>query len=287
MKIVKKIILTGDDFGLSLQVNRAIEQAHQQGALTTASLMVGASAAADAVERARRVPSLRVGLHLVLVDGAPVLPPGAVPDLVDGKGQFSSHLIKSGIGFFFRPKVRRQLEAEVRAQFQAFQKTGLYLDHVNTHHHMHLHPTVSELLLRVGREYGMRAVRLPYEPPLPSWKASKKPLWGRLWAWFLLSQWIALLRRRLRREGIFSNHFVFGMNDSGHLDLNLVLRFLEYLPQGVTEIYFHPSIDSSQETGGFTGDGSRQAELEALTSPLLRDTLESSGIEAIAFSDLR
>jgi len=284
---MNKIILTGDDFGLSLQVNRAIEQAHQQGVLTTASLMVGGSATGDAVERARRLPSLRVGLHLVLVDGSPVLPPSAVPDLVDGKGQFSSHLIKAGIDFFFRPKVKQQLEAEVRAQFQAFQKTGLSLDHVNAHHHMHLHPTVSGLLLRVGREYGMRAVRLPYEPLLPSWRASKRPLFGRLWAGLLLSQWTALLRRRLRREGIFSNHFVFGMNDSGHLDLSLVLRFLKYLPQGVTEIYFHPAIDPSRGTAGFTGDISQQAEFEALTSPILRDALESSGIETIAFSDLR
>ncbi len=148
---MKKLIVTGDDFGLSLPVNEAIEEAHRRGILNTASLMVGAEATADAVDRASRLPSLHVGLHLVLVEGSPVLPPQAVPDLVNRQGKFSSHLVRAGINFFLWPEVRRQLEAEIRAQFQAFQKTGLPLDHVNGHHHMHLHPTVLGLLLKVGR----------------------------------------------------------------------------------------------------------------------------------------
>jgi len=89
---MRKLIVTGDDFGLAVPVNEAIEEAHRRGILTTASLMVGAGAAADAVERARQLPTLRVGLHLVLVEGRPVLPPREIPDLVDGRGEFSTRL---------------------------------------------------------------------------------------------------------------------------------------------------------------------------------------------------
>ncbi|MFI4922491.1 MAG: ChbG/HpnK family deacetylase, partial [Burkholderiales bacterium] len=64
---MKRLIVTADDFGASLPVNEAIEQAHQNGILNTASLMVGAAAAPDAVERAKHMPSLKVGLHVVLV----------------------------------------------------------------------------------------------------------------------------------------------------------------------------------------------------------------------------
>src|SRR2546427_12782693 len=124
---MRKLIVTGDDFGLAVPVNEAIEEAHRRGVLTTASLMVGAGAVADAVERARRLRTLRVALHLVLVEGHPVLPPREFPDLVDSRGEFATRLGGAGLNFFFRPGVRRQLEAEIRAQFEAFTKTGLPL----------------------------------------------------------------------------------------------------------------------------------------------------------------
>ncbi len=283
---MKKLIITGDDFGLSLPVNEAIEEAHRRGILTTASLMVGAKATADAVERAKRIPSLKVGLHLVLVDGLPVLPPQAVPDLVTEKGEFSSHLVCAGINFFFRLKVRQQLEKEIRAQFQAFHETGLFLDHVNSHHHIHLHPTILGLILKVGREYGMRAMRLPSEPPLPSWRASRKALLRKLMAWLCLFPWLTLLKARLREADLRWNNFIFGMNDSGHMQLDLVLRFLQYLPEGVTEIYFHPATHPLLEIDLNLKENLLLAEFEVLTNPSLRKALQASDIQTIAFSDL-
>ena len=169
---MKKIIVTGDDFGLAVPVNEAIVGAHRNGILTAASLMMGERFSQDAVKRAREHPSLKVGLHLVLVEGTPVSAPRQIPDLVDANGAFSTHLVRAGFRFFFHPRIRRQLETEIRAQFEAFQNTGLALDHANAHNHMHLHPTVLRLMLNVGKDYGLRAVRLPCEPPVRSWKAS-------------------------------------------------------------------------------------------------------------------
>jgi hopanoid biosynthesis associated protein HpnK len=283
---VKKIIITADDFGLSGGVNEAILEAHRSGVLTTASLMVGGRAAKDAIVHAQQVPSLRVGLHLVLVDGSPLLPPRAVPDLVDSRGEFSSHLFRAGVNFFFRPKVRQQLEREIRVQFEAFLKNGLPLDHVNCHHHIHLHPTVGALILKVGREFGLRAMRYPYEPVFPSFLASRKALAGKLLSRLFLLPWLALLRNQMRQAGVHSNHFLFGMNDSGNMNLNLVLRFLRYLPQGISEIYFHPASRRSPELERTMASYHFQEEFAALTSPVLRQTLRASGIQCIGFSDL-
>ncbi len=281
---MKKLIITADDFGISLPVNEAIERSHCGGVLNCASLMVGAKAAEDAVERARRLPTLNVGLHLVLVDGAPFLPAREIPRLVDEEGRFSSRLVLSGIRFFLRQSVRRQLEAEIRAQFEAFRKTGLNLDHVNTHHHLHLHPTVLGLILKVGRDYGMRAVRFPYEPPWPSWRASRRGLGRKLFLWLFLSPWLVFLKNRLKREHVRSNHFIFGLNDSGNINPDLILGILRSLPPGVTEIYFHPSIpDIDPGKGGCPP----LREFETLTDPRLRQALLTSGIQRIAFSDLQ
>ncbi|MBI4595555.1 MAG: hopanoid biosynthesis-associated protein HpnK [Candidatus Tectomicrobia bacterium] len=283
---MKKLIITGDDFGLALPVNEAIEEAHVNGILTAASLMVGARAAADAVERAHRLPSLGVGLHLVLVEGLPILPPESIPDLIGSDGEFSSHRVRAGINFFFKPGVRRQLAAEIRSQFQAFRTTNLPLDHVNSHNHMHLHPTVLSIILKVGKEFGLKTIRVPYEPLLPSWLASRKGLFRKLVSWLFLSPWIFLLHRRLRRAQLRSNKFVFGMNDSGNMQLLHLLRFLHCLPEGVSEIYFHPATRRCPEIERTMPDYHHEAELEALTSPVTRQTLSSLGIEKITFSDL-
>jgi hopanoid biosynthesis associated protein HpnK len=283
---LKRLIVTGDDFGASGAVNEAIEQAHQRGILNTASLMVGAEAADDAVERARRLPSLRVGLHLVLVCGRPVLPAAQVPDLVGADGAFSTRLVRSGVRFFFRPRVRRQLAAEIRAQFERFKATGLTLDHVNAHNHMQLHPTVLGLMLRIGADYGLRAVRLPREPFLASWRATGEGLFRRAANDLLLRPLLAAHRRRIARAGMMCNDYVFGMNDSGAVDRNRLLGFLAHLPEGISEIYCHPAtgpwagMEAAAERYRFAD------ELAALTDAAVAAAIPRLGIERTAFGAL-
>lgn len=282
-----KIIVTGDDFGLAEPINVAIEQAHRQGILTCASLMVGGPSSADAVDRATRLPSLKVGLHLVLVEGKAVLPPAAIPDLVDTRGEFSTELVGAGINFFFRPGIRRQLEDEIRAQFAAFQKTGLPMDHANAHNHMHLHPTILSLIMKVGQDFGLRAIRLPFEPPLRAWHASGNQLAGRLSSSLFLSPWIRLMRFRLRRAGLRFNDYIFGMTDSGAMTADLLVKLIEHLPpHGTTEIYFHPAIRRCPEIDRTMPRYRHEEEYRTLISAAVMEALMRAGVERIAFGDL-
>ncbi len=283
---MKKLIVTGDDFGLAEPVNEAIVEAHRSGILTAASLMVSGAAAPDAVRRAHAVPSLRVGLHLVLVEGRPVLPPAKVPDLVGADGCFSRHLVRSGFRYFFHPRVRAQLEAEITAQYEAFRETGLLLDHVNAHNHMHLHPTVLSSLIRIGRDYGIRSVRFPYEPPLRSWRASRRALFSKLAWWGFLAPWLAIMKCRLHREGVQTNDYIFGMADSGHLARELLIRLLGQVPTGITEIYSHPAARRCPEIDLTMPDYRHEEEFAALTDPGVLEALKGNGIDRCAFSDL-
>jgi hopanoid biosynthesis associated protein HpnK len=283
---LKKVIITGDDFGLALPVNEAIIAAHERGALTAASLMVGEKYFPDAVERARRHPSLGVGLHLTLVEGHPVSPPGTIPDLVNKNGMFPAHLGRAGFRFFFHPGIRNQLEREIRAQFEAFHQTGLELDHVNAHNHMHLHPTLLRLLLKVGRDYGMKAVRVPNEPPVRSWKASQKALGSKFASWIFLFPWLSLMKHLLRTAHIRHNSFFFGMAHSGAMTLELTLRIIGCLPDAVTELCFHPATRRSSEIDRSMPDYRHEEEFLALTSESLNRAVHGAGIQTIAFSDL-
>jgi len=275
---MKRLIVTADDFGMAVAVNEAVEIACRDGILTTASLMVGADAAADAVERARRLPQLRVGLHVVLVDGRPLLPPGQLPALVGPDGWFLRDLVAAGFRCFFRPGARRQIEAELRAQFEAFAATGLALDHVNAHNHFHLHPTVLGLILKVGREYGLRAIRLPREPRAVG-------LGG-----LALAPWTALLRARLRRAGVRCNDYVLGLSRTGAMTEAAVLELLERAAalgdDGVGELYFHPATRSTPDLVRTMPHYDHVGELRALTSPAVAADLARRGVRRIAFSDL-
>jgi hopanoid biosynthesis associated protein HpnK len=264
------VIVTADDFGLHPGVNEAVELAHRDGVLNAASLMVGAPAAADAVERARRLPGLRVGLHLVLADGAAILPRAQIPDLVDADGRFGSAMARDGVRFFFLPQVRRQLAAELRAQFEAYAATGLPLDHVNTHKHFHLHPTVLTLILEIGREFGLRAMRLPLEIGAPA----------------LLRPWLALTRRRLRAAGIAHNDHVVGIAASGRMDEATLLAALPGLPAGVTEIYLHPGLASGAAVAASMIGYRHADELAALLSPRVRAALDTLVPRRGGFADL-
>ncbi|MCA8432031.1 hopanoid biosynthesis-associated protein HpnK [Burkholderia seminalis] len=269
-RAARALIFTADDFGLHPRVNAAVERAHRDGVLNAASLMVGAPAARDAIDRARRLPSLAVGLHLVLADGPATLPAHDIPALVGPDGRFGDAMAKDGCRFFFLPHVRAQLRREIRAQFDAFAASGLPLDHVNAHKHFHLHPTVLSMIIEIGRDYGLRAVRLPYETSAPA----------------LLKPWIALVRARLDRAGLAHNDYVVGIAQTGAMDEAVLLDALATLPPGVGEIYCHPA-EAGDGPITPTMAGYRPVdELDALLSPRVAAALKAAGVATGGFADV-
>jgi hopanoid biosynthesis associated protein HpnK len=281
---MRELIVTADDFGLALPVNEAIERGHREGILSTASLMVAAPATQDAVERARRLPSLRVGLHLVLVNGRPTLPPEQVPLLVDDQGRFESDLFRAGVRYFFTAGIRKQLEMEIRAQYAAFAATGLPLDHVNAQNHFHVHPTVLSLMLKAGRDFGVRAIRIPREPFWPSWQAMRANGAARFANWAFLLPWLWLMRARLRLAGVTTNDYVFGMIDTGHMTPERVRKFLQHLPPGVSELYVHPATRTWAQA--FPPDYDFAGEFAALIDTDVIEQLRASDIRRVTFTEL-
>jgi hopanoid biosynthesis associated protein HpnK len=257
---VKTVTFSADDFGLTEAVNEGIERAHRDGILQAASLMVAAPAAADAVRRARANPSLRVGLHLVVIEGPAALPYTEIPNLVDSTGQFPSGQLMLGLNYFFRPRVRRQLLAEIRAQFAAFAATGLSLDHANAHKHMHLHPTVGAMMLRAGAEHGLRRIRVPAEPPAVMARCGTATTLGDK----ILYRWTNLLRHQARAAGVSTNDHCFGLAWSGHMTAGRIRRLLANLPDGDSEIYFHPAARRDSVLDRLMPAYEHEAELAAL-----------------------
>jgi chitin disaccharide deacetylase len=238
---VNHLVVTADDFGLHADVNEAVEIAHRFGILSAASLMVAGPAAADAVRRARRLPGLRVGLHLALVDACPQAPSSAIPDLLDKSDRLRTDLFRVGIDMMLRPALRRQLATEIAAQFEAYRASGLALDHVNAHRHFHLHPVVAKIIMGFSRQYAVGSLRVPLEPT--SLLARLEP-GVRSWSPVFRPSSL-LLRTQAVRDQLLVPDAVFGIAWSGAMTKTRLLALLHALPRGIIEIYLHPATSNA------------------------------------------
>jgi len=273
---VRTLIVTGDDFGFSRGVNRAIIEAHERGVLTHASLMVNGDAAAEAAALALSRPDLSVGLHLVVVDGAATLPPLEIPRLVGADGRFRGTPVSAGVRYQFSVASRRELAREIRAQLERFRDTGLELSHVDGHHHMHLHPVVLETLVALAGEFRIPAIRLPSEElglalAINPGNLAGKALWTGVFR---------LLRRhgerRLDNAGIAYSERVYGLLETGRVTGPYLLDLIPRIRADRVEIYCHPAAASPGEpSNGAAASG--PAELSALLCPRVREAIGRSG----------
>jgi chitin disaccharide deacetylase len=271
------LVITADDFGLAREVNEAVEIGCSRGVLSAASLMVSGAHAEDAVGRARRLPRLRVGLHLALTDATPVLPPAQIRHLVDRSGRLRSDLARFGLELALNAAARAQMRAEIEAQFRAFLSTGLPLDHVNVHQHFHLHPIIASMVVEIGSRFGAHALRVPREPARV---VQSRALNGRV-VEDLCSR---LLGRRARRAGAATPDGVFGLRWSGQMTRERLSLLLESLPRGFWEIYLHPA--TSDVFPGHAAGYRYVEELEALLDPKNLEALRRSGRRLCGYQDV-
>ena len=266
---MKKLILNADDLGLATETNAAIERAHRDGALTSASLMVGEAGFEEGLRVARANPGLAVGLHLTLTDGVPILPAARIPSLTQANGRFRDDMATLGLLLVLSPAAKAELAAEVAAQMERFTETGLVCDHVNAHKHYHLHPLIAAALMQAAAGAGVRCIRLPWEPGALVRRADPTSPRTAEWA---LKPWCATLRKRALNWNLLAPDQVLGLAWSGHFTAARLLAALPLLPPGVTELYFHPATQA-----GFPGSAEGYAyaeELAALTDPRVLAALE-------------
>jgi len=270
----RRLVVNADDFGRSSAVNAAVIRAHREGILTTASLMVNEPAAREAAALALENPGLGIGLHLTLLCGHSALPREKIPGLVNARQEFGAHSVRAGWRFFFRRDLLGQLRSEIHAQFAAFRATGLPLDHVNGHLHLHLHPTIFGILMTDAHALGFERLRLTFDPFWLNLRLASGRIAYRL-THALIFHLLALRARPiLRRRGFRHTRAVFGLLQNARVDEAYVSRLLPRLPPGDSELYSHPALGESSN------------ELEALISPRVRRQVEQLGIKLIRYQDL-
>jgi len=274
------LIINADDFGFSSSVNVAIIKAHEEGILTSTSLMVSGDAAQEAIALAKNHPHLAVGLHLVLVCGKSVLSPSQIPHLVDSQGNFSNNPTQAGLNYQFNQATRAELRLEIYAQLAKFRDSGLNLSHVDGHLHLHVHPVILNILTELAAEFKIKFIRLPSEELSKNLKIDKCNLLIKI-VW-------SIVFGQLRRygEGLLKAHNikfadkVYGLLQTGDMSEKYLLALIPQIEAELVEIYAHPDlVNTGINSGG-------EVELAALLSQRVRELLTRNGFELSNYQQL-
>ena len=289
---MRRLIVNADDFGFTSGINRAIVEAHTRGVVTSATLMANGQAFADATSRAKSVPQLSVGCHIVLIDGHPVLNPGRLRSLTAGNS--TPHFRDGLVAFAARALAGRfdaeEIAAEATAQIRKIQAAGITVSHFDTHKHTHLLPKILRPLLRAATASGVRAIRNPFGPRLPlrsSHLLARPNLWTRYVEMRVLQSLAGKFREAVDREGFSTPDGTLGIVVTGSLDETLFQAIARSIPEGTWEFVCHPGyLDLELQTARTRLRKSRELELRILTLPSARQVLAEQGVELISYHDL-
>jgi chitin disaccharide deacetylase len=264
--MLRQLVVNADDLGLTVGVNDGIFDAHALGILTSASLFANAPATNDAIRRSRSYPSLGLGAHLTLVDGAPILHPRQVPSLVTDDGRFRRSW-KPFIVACLRGRISlREVEQELTAQIERLQKAGIALTHLDAHKHVHGYPPIFSIVARLAARFGIDVVRIPYERWGPGLVAPKPRRGAQVLLNAAMWPWAQRARRTARSYGLRTPQFI-GRIHTGALNRAALHSLLRSVQPGVTELMVHPGYyDEALKRTGTRLLDSRQEELALLSS---------------------
>ena len=290
---MRRLIINADDLGLTEGVNRAILRAHQDGVVTSTTLMANGAALQDAVSRLRSLPStsmFSVGCHLSLVDGRSLSAPDAIPSLLAAAGEFRQGVGELGVAAQCGRLSAAEIEIEATEQFRALQAAGIEISHFDAHKHAHMFRGVLEPALKAAAACGIQAVRNPFESlhPLPLsvlWHYPK--LLKRYMQVELLRSMRSNWRRIVQQFGFATTNGSLGIIVTGDLDERLLHVVLESMPEGTWELVCHPGYNDAELAGIRTRlRESRAQEIGLLTSPDTRRLINDLGIELISYRQL-
>jgi len=225
----KQIVLVADDFGMNAKINEAILHAHVAGGLHAASLMMAQPGTEEAVAMAHAHPRLQTGWHLHLNDSCPATlerwPWGPSP-------------VQAGIGIALSRSLREIMRREVMRQWELFRGTGLPCHFVNSHHHLHAHPSVYQTLVEI------------LGPDFKGWiRLGRIRFFRPALRFFSTSLLVDAFLHRERRLSIWrSTDTLWGLDRLFAMKAHEIRAVLPALPEGFHEFLFHPRTLSCPDT---------------------------------------
>lgn len=275
---MRRLIVNADDFGLAESVNLGIIKAHREGIVTSTSLLAVGTGAEHAAALAKDNAPLGVGVHLCVTLEKPVSAPEKVPSLVGANGRLPGGPLAFAAGLFSGRIKARDIEAELRAQVERAFAFGITPTHIDGHQHLFMLGPVFEIAARLANEYGIKAVRYPVGP----WDGLYSP--SKTMEKFILEGMAKSQLRRLGESGLKRPDHFFGVPETGRLDAARLLRIIERLPEGTSEIMCHPGLVNPTLAKEINWGYGWKTELDAVTDGKVKKQVKAMDADLINFS---
>ncbi len=270
------VIFNADDFGLSRGVNAAIYNAHTEGVLNSTSMMMNLRHTTEAVELSKEMPGLNVGVHGNITVGKSLSNPARVSLLVDKNGNFKNSFIKLLWLSLIKPDMfKYQVRTEIKAQIERARDLGINISHIDSHHHIHMIPSIFKIFRSLQKEYAIPRIRFVNENPFRTIKTAESYEWlsdGALLKSIVLS--VCALANRMM-WGFGTDTYFYSIIHTCKLSRD---KFKDIsIPGGydMIEIGIHPGIPEidKQDAGNLYDNNVlneyRQKELETLLDPTI------------------
>ncbi len=284
------MIINADDFGLCEGVNKAVAEAHNNGVLTSATIMANMPGLDEAVEIAKSTPRLGVGVHLNLTEGPSLsLDYDAAGRLIssnsevmalvgdDGKFKYSAYTLAAK--YFFDRRLCKAIEIELAAQIEAVIDKGIKPTHLDSHKHFHCFGPIYKIVCSLAERFGIEAIRWPWEPATVCYGDWPKVGFGDRMRAFLLRQ--MTLKCQKIDSRFIKNDIFFGVAHTGRIDDKFWDEIAKTQFTGVAEVMTHPGYN--QGLGKTRLVKERQVELKWLCEPMTRQLLSEAGIELVHY----
>ena len=268
---MKRLLVVADDLGLTPGVNAGIAQGFRGGILTSASFLTNTSHFDATVKLLPSLPGLKVGIHLTLVGGGPVLPHRDVPTLVTRGGVFRASW-RQFLPAWWAGRVRRDdVTAEWRAQVRRALDAGIRPAHLDSHQHLHVIPGLWSIALDLAREFSIPRLRLPREtaPSPPGTPLARR---------FVRRGIAGLCPRPASSAGVRCCDHFFGISETGRLDSAALQAILRRIPDGWSELITHPGFPDEEMRRDYPWGYRWTAEAQSLCSEEAREELSRQGI---------
>jgi len=268
----RRLIINADDYGLCREINDAIEELAEAGMLGGVSVLANGGCLGQSICYLSQHPHLCAGVHLNAVEGDPISAFSEVEFITDRKGAF---LGLPGLlsRWMLQPRAAaRAVEMEWRAQIERLLSAGIKLYHSDSHQHVHAFPPAFECAVRLCREYGIPALRIPNERVRDSL---------RFVGTLALRSSLALSTLATSTQGLHCNDHFLGFRRAGHYTAATLLADISSLPVGLTEVAIHPSARDSVPYAGYEGGQEKTAILD--TS--FRNGLRKLEINLVSWAD--
>jgi predicted glycoside hydrolase/deacetylase ChbG (UPF0249 family) len=273
----KRLIVNADDFNTDEARNRGILQAARAGIVTSTSVIVNLPMNDQVLADLHTTFGPRVGLHLNLTKGSPLV--SGARTLTGRDGSFLSKTAIWRNALLGRVDLH-EVEAEFAAQLETAMRFRIPVDHLDGNNHVHIFPGIAAVTAKLANRFGIPSIRLPHEP----FRHTRQTVQSGAGKKFLIGRLARRARPIFARHGLrFTDHFA-GIQFPRVAKLDSLRAFLASLPEGTTELMCHPGFPNPSANPFSSRE--REEEMQALMHPAVRDDIRRLAIHLVSFGEL-